>query len=58
MPGAGRKQVMGGLENEIVDMITEKCLQKEKVTRQWIIDAALRLGVWWVTALGDQFHAS
>lgn len=56
LPGAGRKPVMGGLENEIVDMITEMRLQKEKVTRQWIVDAALRIGFMNEIELGGSQH--
>lgn len=43
--GAGRKPILGGFENELLDLITERRVRKEKVSRQWIAEVAVGLGI-------------
>lgn len=45
LSGGGRKPVLGALENELLDLITERRLRKEKVTRAWIADIAIAISI-------------
>ncbi|KAJ0400827.1 hypothetical protein P43SY_008615 [Pythium insidiosum] len=43
--GGGRQPILGGLENELLDLLTERRLLKEKVSRHWIAQVAVGLGI-------------
>ncbi|KAJ0391704.1 hypothetical protein P43SY_001644 [Pythium insidiosum] len=43
--GGGRKPVLGGFENELLDLIVERRVRKEKVSRQWIAEVAIGMGL-------------
>ncbi|KAJ0392882.1 hypothetical protein ATCC90586_010564 [Pythium insidiosum] len=43
--GGGRKPVLGGFENELLDLIVERRVRKEKVSQQWIVEVAIGFGL-------------
>jgi hypothetical protein len=43
LPGAGRKPLLASVEETLFDLIIERRIRKEKVTRDWIAETALAL---------------
>ncbi|KAJ0396886.1 hypothetical protein ATCC90586_002829 [Pythium insidiosum] len=62
--GGGRKPVLGGFENELLDLIVERRVRKEKVSRQWIAEVSIGLGLtdfiasthWLISRTGAYMH--